>query len=605
MNAGSAAYRPIEDHGVIGDGNTVALVGTDGSIDFLCYPGFDSPTIFAALLDAGRGGRFRIAPAGEVERSRQMYLPETNVLLTQFLSHEGVAELSDFMPVEEVGRPPALVRRIKCVRGRFRLRMRCDPRFDYARAGHSAELRADQVVFASKGEDRTALRLRASVGLRVEEGAAAAEFELGSGESAWFVLEDAEAGDSSPCAAGDYVQESFKRTVNFWRDWIRRSTYRGRWREMVDRSALVLKLLISRRHGAIVAAPTFGLPEELGGVRNWDYRYLWIRDASFTLYALSRLGFHDEAAAFHGWLERHGESPATPSGLHVLYRVDGRTDLDEQVLDHLEGYRGSRPVRIGNAACDQLQLDIYGELMDSVYLFDKYGEPIHHDAWRRLARLIDWLCDHWRQPDQGVWEVRGGPQHFLYSRALCWVALDRALRLAQRRSLPAAVERWRSARDSIHREVFDEFWDPQRRAFVQARGSRTLDAGALILPLVRMISPTDPRWLSTLAAIEEELVEDSLVYRYRTPDGLTGGEGTFSICTFWYVECLARAGDLQKARLCFERMLGHANHLGLYAEQLGGCGEHLGNFPQAFTHLALISAAYDLDRRLSATRPAS
>ncbi len=288
-----------------------------------------------------------------------------------------------------------------------------------------------------------------------------------------------------------------------------------------------------------------------------------------------------------------------------MYGIDGRHELGEQTLTHLEGYMGSAPVRIGNAAYGHLQLDIYGELMDAIYLYDKYGEPISYDLWQNVVRFIDWLCGHWREPDESIWEVRGGRKEFLYSRVLCWAAIDRAIRLAQKRSFPAPVIRWHDVRDEIHLDIFTHFWDPKRKAFAQSKGSTALDASALLMPLIRFVSPSDPRWISTLRAIERELVSDSLVYRYRLgdgfTDGLTGDEGTFSMCSFWYVECLSRQGDLDQARFYFEKMLGYANHLGLYGEQLGKRGEHLGNFPQAFTHLALISAAFDLDRRLSAT----
>jgi GH15 family glucan-1,4-alpha-glucosidase len=369
---------------------------------------------------------------------------------------------------------------------------------------------------------------------------------------------------------------------------------------------MTLKLLTSAKHGSLVAAPTFGLPEEIGGPRNWDYRYTWIRDASFTLYALIRLGYTAESAAFMSWIgDRCGE--LNPDGsLQIMYGIDGRHDLTEMTLDHLEGYRGSQPVRIGNGAHDQLQLDIYGELMDSIYLYDKYGQPISFELWRNLVRLLNWVCDNWRREDEGIWEVRGGRKEFLYSRLLCWVAIDRGVRLALKRSFPAPLGRWLEVRDEIYMEIQSKFWNEQIGAFVQHKGGDALDASALLMPLVKFISPVDPRWLSTLAAIEGRLLDDSLVYRYRVghaaDDGLQGGEGTFNMCSFWLVECLSRAGELDKARLYLEKMFGYANHLGLYGEELGLAGETLGNFPQAFTHLALISAATDLNRRLDARR---
>jgi GH15 family glucan-1,4-alpha-glucosidase len=602
------SYLPIENHGVIGDLSTVALVGTDGSINFMCLPEFDSPSVFAALLDHRVGGRFQLAPVLEGAREKQLYLPDTAVLLTRFLATDGVGEVVDFMPIETAGAAHPVVRRAKTVRGEVRFRMVCDPRFNYARSPHTVERTTDGVRFDSTAGPAMSLRLRASVPIREHGGAAVAEFTLRAEESAWFVLEQNLPGPETPSVAPDYVAESFKETVAYWRRWVGRSSYRGRWREMVNRSAVTLKLLTSSAHGSIVASPTFGLPERVGGQRNWDYRYTWIRDASFTLYGLMRLGYTEEAAAFMRWVEARCEELEPDGSLQIMYGIDGRHELLEEALPYLEGYMGSPPVRIGNAAYGHLQLDIYGELMDAIYLYDKYGEPISYDLWRNVVRFVDWVCRHWREPDESIWEVRGGRRQFLYSRVLCWAAIDRAIRLAQKRSFPAPVVRWHDARDEIHEDIFTNFWDAKRRVFTQSKGSTSLDASALLMPLIRFISPTDPRWVATLRAIEQDLVSDSLVYRYRLndafSDGLAGDEGTFSMCSFWYVECLSRLGDLEQARFYFEKMLGYANHLGLYGEQLGQRGEHLGNFPQAFTHLALISAAFDLDRRLSAGRAA-
>jgi GH15 family glucan-1,4-alpha-glucosidase len=593
-------YPPIDRFGVIGNMNTVALVGMDGSIDFMCFPAFDSPSIFARLLDYANGGFFRISPVLESARHRQIYLPETNVLFTRTLSADGVAEISDFMTLEPGQH--RVVRRAKCVRGEIRFRVICEPRFNYARDEHTVELDRDGALFVSLGEHKIALRLRTTVPLRAEGAGAVAEFTLSAGQSASFVLEEARPGEPSPSEHPDYAAESFKDTAVFWRRWVGRSTYRGRWRETVNRSALALKLLTSRTHGSIVAAPTFGLPELVGGERNWDYRYTWLRDGSFTLYGLMRLGFTEEAAAFMRWIEARCAELNPDGSLQIMYGIDGRHHLPEQSLTHLEGYMGSRPVRIGNGAYDQLQLDIYGELMDSVYLYDKYGEPISHDLWHNLSRLVEWVCNNWRLPDEGIWEVRGGRRPFLFSRVMCWAAIDRGIRLARKRSFPAPLDRWHKVRDEIYGDIFAHFWDPKRRAFVQYEGATTTDASTLLMPLIKFISPTDPRWLSTMRVIEEDLVDDSLVYRYRhdlaASDGLAGREGTFCICSFWYAECLARAGDVDQARYYFEKMLGYANHLGLYPEELGPAGEHLGNFPQAFTHIGLISAAYFLDRAL-------
>ena len=596
-------YRPIENYGVIGDLHTVALVGMDGSIDFMSFPHFDSPTIFAALLDSQKGGHFRIAPKLEEVKHKQFYLPDTNVLLSRFLSMEGVAEISDFMPIEK-GHSHRLVRRVKTVRGEVTFCMTCAPKFDYGRSKHKIEKTRDGVLFINEGNHPLTLLLRSSVPVEIKNDEGICDFKLSAGETAHFILEEAVKGETSPAGGSHYVAESFKQTSNFWRDWVSKSHYKGRWREMVNRSALTLKLLTFEPTGAIVAAPTFGLPEELGGERNWDYRYTWIRDASFTLYGLIRLGYTEEAKKFMRWIEQRCQELAGTdcSSLQIMYGIDGRHKLDESILTHFEGYRKSSPVRIGNGAYNQLQLDIYGELMDAVYLYDKYGEPISYDLWQNLSRLVDWVCHNWHRKDEGIWEVRGGQQEFLYSRLMCWVALDRGIRLALKRSYPAPLDKWYKARDKIYHEIFTKFWNPEGKYFVQSKGSKTLDAANLLMPLVRFISPTDPRWLSTLDAIERELVDDSLVFRYKTKagasDGLSGEEGTFCMCSFWNVECVSRSGDLPRARFLLEKMFGYANHLGLYAEELGPCGEHLGNFPQAFTHLALISAAYDLNRRL-------
>jgi GH15 family glucan-1,4-alpha-glucosidase len=597
------SYQPIENYGVIGDLHTVALVGMDGSIDFMCAPRFDSPSVFAALLDAERGGRFQLAPLLEGARRKQLYLPDTCVLLTRFLSDAGVAEVSDFMPIEDGRQAHDVVRRAKTVRGEVRFRMVCEPRFDYARAAHTVERTADGVRFVTAGRPPLAFLLRASIPVRIVDGAAVAEFTLRADESASFVFELLEPGGESPSDASDYVARAFKDTANFWRGWVGRSTYRGRWREMVNRSALTLKLLTSQPFGSMVAAPTFGLPEWVGGGRNWDYRYTWIRDASFTLYGLIRLGFTDEAGAFMRWVEDRCAELEPDGALQIMYGIDGRKVLPEESLSHLEGYKGSRPVRIGNLAHTHLQLDIYGELMDAIYLYDKYGAPISHDLWLNVVRFIDWIGRHWREPDESIWEVRGGRREFLFSRVLCWAAIDRAIRLAHKRSFPAPLARWHETRDAIYQNIFAEFWNADRKTFVQRKGSTALDASSLLLPLVKFVAPADPRWVSTLRAIERDLVSDSLVSRYRVggdfSDGFLDDEGTFNMCSFWYAECLSRLGDLPQARFVFEKMLGYANHLGLYSEELGRQGEHLGNFPQAFTHLALISAAYDLDRRLS------
>jgi GH15 family glucan-1,4-alpha-glucosidase len=596
-------YLPIAEHGIIGDLHTIALVGTDGTIDWYCSPRFDSPSVFASILDSERGGFYRIAPAAPDCNVRQLYFPDTNVLITRFLSPDGVAEVQDFMPIQLEGQDMhrnRLVRRVVQVRGELRFRLDCRPRFDYGREGHATMVDENGAAFDAPS---LSLVLHAAVPLARDGDGVSAEFTLCDGESATFVLQRVEPGSTPSPFSEDETREDFERTIAYWRRWLNQSRYRGRWREMVHRSALTLKLLTYRPSGAIVAAPTTSLPELLGGGRNWDYRYTWIRDAAFSLYALLRLGFTEEAQAFMGWLTDRFQDPRGRAlgPLQIMYGIDGRVDLTEEVLGHLEGYRGSAPVRIGNSAADQLQLDIYGELIDSVYLYNKYGTPIFHDAWTNLRQIVDWVCENWDQTDEGIWEVRGGRQNFTFSRLMSWVAVERAIRMASQRGLPADTVRWSTARDQIYDQIMAKGWHEERGAFVQHFDSDVLDASLLLMPLVKFVSPTDPRWLSTLDAIGRELVSDSLVYRYNvaaSPDGLTGEEGTFSICSFWYVEALARAGRLVEARLGLEKMLTYANHLGLYSEEIGPTGELLGNFPQAFTHLALISAAFNLDRQL-------
>jgi GH15 family glucan-1,4-alpha-glucosidase len=595
-------YLPIEDHGVIGDLHSVALVGTDGTIDWYCPVRFDAPSVFAALLDKERGGFFRIAPARDGWKSRQLYFPDTNILITRFLSEEGVAEVIDFMPVMGAGDQGGdrIVRTVLGVRGELSLRVELDPRFDYGRVEHESAAVENGAVFHSSAGS---LALSTRAPLEVGEGRAFGEMAIREDQQVTFVLENGDGSLRPRSYPEDEARSLFAQTIEFWRGWLKQSRYTGRWRETVNRSALTLKLLSYQPTGAIVAAATTSLPEQLGGERNWDYRYTWIRDASFSLYALLRLGFTEEAAAFGDWL---GERFRTPMGgesgpLQIMYAIDGNPELEERKLDHLEGYRGSAPVRIGNDAARQLQLDIYGELVDSVYLYNKHGRPISHGAWEDLHRIVDWVSENWDQADEGIWETRGGRQHFTFGRLMSWVAVERSIRMARQRGLPADLVRWMAVRDEIYMQIMTRGWHAERGAFVQHYDTDVLDASLLLMPLVKFVSPTDPRWLSTLDLMGKELVSDSLVYRYNaaaSPDGLEGEEGTFSICSFWYVEALARAGRLDEARIAFEKMLTYANHLGLYAEEIGPTGEALGNFPQAFTHLALISAATNLDRQL-------
>ncbi|UBU09013.1 glycoside hydrolase family 15 protein [Nonomuraea gerenzanensis] len=599
---GDPRYLPIGEHGLIGDLRTVALVGTNGTIDWYCCPRFDAPSVFGSILDADRGGAFELA-ADVPYTTKQFYFPDTNVLITRFFADDGVGEIQDFMPVEggatEAGRH-RLIRRVSCVRGTLPFRALVAPRFDYARQPHTVTQDGGLIVFASSS---LTLMLSSSVAVEHDGRDARSRFVLSEGERAVFALDQLSPGVETRGCPLEEAEELFTATVGFWRKWLSASRYRGRWREIVHRSALTLKLLTYAPTGGIVAAPTTSLPEQIGGRRNWDYRYVWVRDAAFCVYALLRLGFTEEAEAFMGFLEQHVRLEGTGTGgpLQIMYGIDGRCDLPEEELPHLEGYRGSAPVRIGNAAVDQLQLDIYGALIDSVYLYNKWGTPISSRRWEELCTLVDWVCEHWNQPDEGVWETRGGRKTFTYSRLMCWVAIERAMRVALQRGLPADIPRWRESRDAIYRDIMRHGWSERLQGFVQHFDDEVLDAAVLMMPLAKFVSPTDPKWLSTLDALGDTLVSDSLVYRYDprlSPDGLEGPEGTFSICSFWYVEALARAGRIDEARLAFEKMLTYANHLGLYAEQIGHTGEQLGNFPQAFTHLALISAAFNLDHAL-------
>jgi len=605
-------YPLIADHGMIGDLQTCALVATDGSIDWFCAPRFDSPSIFGALLDHRKGGHFRVRPTVDTFTTKQLYFPDTAVLVTRFLTEAGVGEVVDFMPIEDPTTATdrhRLVRMIRCVRGRMTFHVDIAPRFDYGRERHETHLTEDGVLFDSPHTSVSVNLVRAPGEERLGHvqvdagGDLHAEVELTAGQMRGVVLETGATGPGRPMAV-DEVRRLFDETVHFWEHWLAKSTYEGRWRETINRSAITLKLMTYAPTGALVAAPTAGLPEQVGGERNWDYRFTWVRDASFSVYALMGLGFVDEAAALGRWLrdrvaEQVGGDGSGP--LQIMYRVDGSSDLTEEVLDHWEGYRGSSPVRIGNAASDQLQLDIYGEAVDSIYFADMRGLVAGHQGWQKLRQILDWVADNWDQPEEGIWETRGGRENFTYGRLMCWVALDRGIRLATEHGRPAPVDRWRAERDAIYDQVMEKGWNAERQAFVQHYKTNVLDSSLLRMSTVGFVSPTDPMWLSTLEAMDGELVTDSLVYRYdpaASPDGLRGSEGTFSLCTFAYVESLARAGQVDKARITFEKMLTYANHLGLYSEEIALTGEQIGNFPQAFTHLSLIDAAITLDRAL-------
>jgi GH15 family glucan-1,4-alpha-glucosidase len=605
----------IADHGIVGDLQTAALVTTDGSIDWFCCPRFDSPSVFGALLDDERGGHFRVRPVGVDYTSKQTYFPDTAVLVTRFFTESGLGQIIDFMPPagSTATDDHRLVRMIHCVRGQMTFEVDVAPRFDYGRRPHQTQMTETGAVFAADGLTLTLHVVREPGDERKARVTAVGEdlhgtVSLVAGEVRGLVLESAADGPPREIRV-DEINALFDDTVRFWRSWLARSSYTGRWREAVQRSAITLKLMTYAPTGGLVAAPTAALPEQIGGERNWDYRYTWVRDASFSVHALLRLGMADEAQQFARWLgDRVRERIGSDSGpLNIMYRIDGSSDLKEETLDHWTGYRGSTPVHIGNGAAEQLQLDIYGEAIDSLYAAERAGMPIPYQGWSALTGVLNWLADNWDQPEEGIWETRGGRQPFTFGRVMCWVAFDRAIRLAAEHGLPAPVERWIAERDAIYQQVMDRGFHESRQAFVQHYNTDVLDAALLRMPTVGFIDGRDPRWESTLAAMDGELVTDSLVYRYNpeaSPDGLRGSEGTFSLCTFAYVDSLTRAGRLEDARTAFEKMLTYANHAGLYSEEIALTGEQIGNFPQAFTHLALIDAAVTLDAALDGRAPA-
>lgn len=580
---------------------TVALVSLDGDIDFMCFPDFDSPTVFASLLDKENGGSFTVVPQFEACKTKQLYIPGTAILLTRFFSDEGITELTDYMPLEESAENSicAIVRKIKTVRGKVTYKVNCAPRFDYAKADHKIEKSGKQeMTFTAINDGDTMVRLIADFPLKMSGKDGIAEFTHDEGEESWIVLESVKMGDTENLRAIDFYKSStYQETVDYWRKWISKSTYTGRWGDLVSRSAITLKLLTSATHGSMVAAPTFSLPESIGDDRNWDYRFTWIRDAAFTMYAFLRLGFWEEASAFLHWIhERSGDKV-----LNLMYTIDGSPIPKEEILENLEGYMGSGPVRIGNAAKDQHQLDIYGELIDTIYLYNKNHSKINYEFWQTVEKHMSCVVKDWEKPDHGIWEFRSGKKHFLHTRLMCWVAVDRAIKIAADRSFPYPEAEWKKVRDEIYHDIYEGFWDEKLGAWVQHKGADAVDASVLLMPLVHFITADEPRWISTMKVIEEKLSTDVLIYRYDNKgdlDGLSGEEGTFNMCSFWFIEALAKNKQVDKALEYFEKMVGYANHLGLFSEQIGKRGEHLGNFPQAFTHLALISAALELDKQL-------
>ncbi|HEU5378520.1 MAG TPA: glycoside hydrolase family 15 protein [Ktedonobacteraceae bacterium] len=602
-------YLPIEDYGMIGDLTTVALVGKNGSIDWCCLPDVDSPSVFGALLDAEKGGAFRLAPVEQEQSSaKQMYFPETNILITRFLTHDGVGEITDFMPIKEQDTQHDehhLIRAVHMVRGSLTFQVSCRPAFNYARDAHTLRLSEQGAVFRSP---ILTLALSSSVPLNDDgRGGVQATFPLSEDQSAFFFLDSSQDQDMRPHPVGqDLYNVQFTETRRYWRLWLSQSQYQGRWREHVQRSALALKLLTYAPTGAIVAAPTTSLPEDIGGERNWDYRFTWFRDAAFTLDSLLALGFTEEAEAFIGWLTRCLNALEEGGELQPIYTIRGDREMPEVLLAHLEGYRQSRPVRIGNGAATQRQLDIYGELMDVLYVYSRH-HGLTYESWLHLCQQLDWLAQHWQEADEGIWEVRGGTKHFLHSRLMCWVAFDRAQRIARERGFPAPLDEWQRISTQIYREIMEKGWNEQKQSFVQYYGGEAVDASALLLALTGFIEARDPRMLATIEHIQRELTHMPHVYRYdvdtAASDGLKGHEGTFNICSFWLVEALARADRLEEARLSLEHMLTYANHVGLYAEEIASTGEALGNFPQAFTHLALIRACLRVNEAINKMAP--
>ena len=587
-------YEPIENYAVIGNLHTVALVSLNGSIDYLPFMRIDSPTVFLKLLDKSKGGYFSIRPVQGHIKSTQFYLTDTNILVTRLHTDTGVAEITDFMPVNEHEFRCAIFRQVKVVIGAVELLMECCPAFNYARAIHKVVQETTGCLFTPDGEGQSPIRLAASIPLNIKDTEATAQLHLKEGEECCFLLEAEHSSSNHTTDINLYFNTAFESTYEFWKQWVSKCTYTGPWKEAVNRSMLALKLLISHKYGSPVAAATFGLPEAIGGERNWDYRFTWIRDAAFTMYALTNMGFHDEADKFIEWIKKQEHQ----GSLQLLYAVDGTKDLVETELLHLEGYKGSTPVRIGNGAHKQLQIDIYGELLDTVYMFVKYARPITIEFWRELTEQVKFVIQNWQLPDHSIWEIREGKKQFLYSRLMCWIAMDRAIKIAEHCSFPYPESDWKQVRGAIYNNIFEDFWSEEKECFVQYKGGDKVDASMLMMPIVGFISPYSVYWQKTLKVIEQELVSDVLVYRYKDDaskiDKFKGKEGTFTICSFWYVECVAKSGQIEKATILFEKLLGYTNHVGLYAEQIGVDGQHLGNFPQAFTHLSLINAAIEL-----------
>lgn len=583
---------PIEGYALIGDQETAALVGVDGSIDWLCVPRFDSGACFAALVGTPEHGRWLLAPGGTIRRTRRAYRPSTLILETEFETDEGMVRVTDCMTTRH--RLPDVVRVVEGVRGRVTMHMELVIRFDYGSIVPWVRRLPDGTLWAVAGPD--ALCLHTPVDHHGENLHTVATFSVAAGERVPFSLMWHPSTERPPPPPD--ALDAIATTERFWRDWCAQCTYEGEWFAAVERSLLTLKALEYAPTGGIVAAPTTSLPEQLGGVRNWDYRFCWLRDAAFCLYAFMVAGYVDEAQAWRDWLLR--AVAGKPSDLQALYGVAGERRLTELVLDWLPGYEGSAPVRIGNAAVHQHQLDVYGEVMDTMHIARRSGIEPEPDGWRLQRALMTFLETGWREPDEGIWEMRGPRRHFTHSKVLAWVAFDRAVKAVERYGQEGPVDRWRRLRAEVHEEVCRRGWDSHKKAFVQYYGATDLDASLLLLPLVGFLPASDPRVRSTVEAIERELVVDGFVLRYphhesREVDGLPPGEGAFLPCTFWLVDNLALLGRSVEARVLFERLLALRNDVGLLSEEYDPVRRRLvGNFPQAFTHVALINTARNL-----------
>jgi GH15 family glucan-1,4-alpha-glucosidase len=597
-------YAPIREYALVGDGRTGALIARDGSIDWLCLPNVDSPSVFARILDAKRGGSFRLEPASPFEAERR-YQPNSNVLETTFTTGEGRVRVTDALTLTDIKRISPmreLVRKVEALSGTVPLRWSLEPRFGYGRADTRIERRHGR-WFAHAGADALVLGLCDSGEGEARDGVISGRIELAQGSSAILSL-SASHREPLVIPGREDSERRLERTVNFWPQWANRSEYNGSWREAVVRSTLALKLLTFAPSGAIVAAPTTSLPEWIGGERNWDYRFTWLRDATWTLGAMLRLGFRDEALAFFWWLMQ--ASRLTQPRLQILYRIDGSDHSGERELRELDGYRGSAPVRIGNGASEQIQLDLYGAVLEAIWLYGREVGHLDGDTGKEVARIADYVASHWRDPDNGIWEVRDERTHYTQSKALCWVALDRACALADEGMIPNRNKRWRTEADELQRFVETEGWDEERRSYVRAPDLRELDASLLTLALLGYHEPRGKRIQSTIAAIERELREGPYVYRYRGEDGLAGEEGAFLTCSFWLVDAYARTGRLDDANALMEELVGLANDVGLYSEEIDPrTGEFLGNFPQGLTHLALVNAAVSIVDAEAAKRKAA